>query len=194
MAEAKRSGVTANTPKRIVFDAGTIHKGLKYENGAWNFNTTLVGATSGGAKFNVTPEVYKMQLDGVNVAVKGLAKKVGEVATLEINFAELTDDVLLASTLGQKATTSDDSTMDKFISKADIVEGDYWENVAIVGRTAEGKNCIVILPNALCTSGLNIENKPKAEGVSTIVFECHADPSNVDGNSLPYEIYFPKVA
>ena len=193
MAEAKRSGVTANTPKRIVFDTGTIHKGLKYEGSAWNFTETLVGATSGGAKFNVTPEVHKIALDGVNVAVKGLAQKIGEVATLEINFAELTDDVLLAATLGQKGT-SQDTTMEKFVSKAEINEGDYWENVAIVGRTVEGKNCIVILPNALCTSGLNIEGKPKAEGVSTIVFECHADPSAVDGNSLPYEIYFPKAA
>jgi hypothetical protein len=192
MAETKKnSGVTANTPNRIVFDTGTIHKGLKYENGAWNYNESLVGATSGGTKFNVTPELYKIVLDGSYVATKGNTKKVGEVATLEINFAELTNDILLASTLG-KADTSDDTEMDKFISKFDIVEGDYWENVAVVGRTAEGKNCIVILPNALCTSGLTIDGKPKAEGVSTIVFECHADPSNAE--VLPYEIYFPKVA
>lgn len=191
MAETKRSGVTADTPKRIVFDAGTIHKGLRY-NTTWNFAETLVGATSGGAKFNVTPELHKIALDGANVAVKGLTKKIGEVATLEINFAELTNDVLLASTLGQKATTSTDATMDKFISKADIVEGDYWENVAIVGRTVEGKDCIVILPNALCTSGLTIDGKPKAEGVSTIVFECHSSMENPE--VLPYEIYFPKAA
>lgn len=191
MAEAKRSGVTANTPKRIVFDAGTIHKGLKYEDGAWNYEASLVGATSGGAKFNVTPEVHKIVLDGSNVAVKGMTQKIGEVATLEINFAELTDDVLLASTLGEKGT-SDDTTLEKFVSKVDIVEGDYWENIAIVGRTLENKNCIVILPNALCTSGLTIDEKSKTEGVSTIVFECHADPSNAE--KLPYEIYFPKVA
>ena len=31
-----KTGVSTNTPKSIVFGAGTIHKGLKYVGNKWN--------------------------------------------------------------------------------------------------------------------------------------------------------------
>lgn len=81
MKEGK-NGVTANTPKNILFGAGTIHKGLKYEGTAWNFAESLVGATSGGSKLSIVPEVYEVPVDGALVAVKGLTVKNGEVGTM----------------------------------------------------------------------------------------------------------------
>lgn len=59
-----RSGATSATPKSIVFGAGTIHKGLKYEGAAWNFTDSLVGATSGGSKVSIKPEITKVEVDG----------------------------------------------------------------------------------------------------------------------------------
>lgn len=189
------NGVTANTVQNITFGAGTIHKGLTYTagvgetNGSWNFEASLVGATKGGSTLAITPEFYSVTPDGSTVAIKDFKRKVGETATMEVNMLELTADLLKAAVIG-KDGTSVDSNYSVIESKDAIVEGDYWENIAFVGETLDGKNIIVILDNALCTSGLSIEGKNKEEGVGKYTFECHADAST-SLTTLPYRIYYP---
>ena len=187
-----RNGITANTPKNILFGAGTIHKGLKYSS-TWNFEESLVGATNGGSKLSIVPEIYDVPLDGANVQVKGLRVKTGETATMEVNFAELTEDIIKAATIG-KTGTSSDATYNLIESKADIAVGDYWENIAFVGRTLDGKNIIVILENALITSGLETEGKTKESAVGTYTFECHAAADADSFDTLPWKIYYPKAS
>ena len=191
MKEGK-NGVTANTPKNILFGAGTIHKGLKYEGSTWNFAESLVGATSGGSKLSIVPEVYEVPVDGALVAVKGLTVKNGEVGTMEVNFIELTEDIIKAATIGT-AGTSDDTAYNVIVPKASIEEGDYWENIAFVGKTLEGKNIIAIMENALCTSGFEQEGKNKEGAVGKYTFKCHAD-MNTDLDTLPWKIYYPKAS
>lgn len=192
MAREGKVGVTKDTPKNILFGAGTIHKGLKYADGAWNFLDTLMGATSGGSKLVITPEVYTPEIDGVLVPTKGLRKKVGEIAQLEINFAELTKDIIKAAAIATDGT-SDDELYDLIVSKSDIEEGDYLENIAFVGKTMDGRNVIAILPDALCTSGFEQEGKNKEGAVGTYTFECHADiDDGTDLDTLPWKIYYPK--
>lgn len=186
-----RNGITADTPKRILFGAGTIHKGLKYSS-TWNFAESLVGATNGGSKLSIVPELYDVPLDGANVAVKGLKVKTGETATMEVNFAELTEEIIKAATIGKDGTSSD-TTYNLIESKADIAVGDYWENVAFVGRTLEGKNIIAILENALITSGLETEGKNKESAVGTYTFTCHAAADADSFDTLPWKIYYPKT-
>ena len=186
-----RNGITADTPKRILFGAGTIHKGLKYLS-TWNFEESLVGATNGGSKLSIVPELYDVPLDGANVAVKGLKVKTGETATMEVNFAELTEDIIKAATIG-KAGTATDTTYNLIESKADIAVGDYWENVAFVGKTLEGKNIIAIMENALITSGLETEGKNKESAVGTYTFTCHAAADADSFDTLPWKIYYPKT-
>lgn len=186
-----RNGITADTPKRILFGAGTIHKGLKYSS-TWNFEESLVGATNGGSKLSIVPELYDVPLDGANVAVKGLKVKTGETATMEVNFAELTEDIIKAATIG-KTGTATDTTYNLIESKADIAVGDYWENVAFVGRTLEGKNIIAIMENALITSGLETEGKNKESAVGTYTFTCHAAADADSFDTLPWKIYYPKA-
>ena len=189
------SAITKNTPKRTLFGAGTIHKGLVYnaETSSWNFEETLVGATNGGSKLTITPELYKIPYDDASVNVKGLTKKVGETATLEINFAELTNTLIKSAVVGTDGT-SEDEKFDVIVSKESIVEGDYWDNIAFVGETADGEQIIVILENALCTSGFGTDAKAKTEGVATLTFECYADIDAVNHKTLPYKIYLPKEA
>ncbi len=190
MSKEGKTGVSANTPKNILFGAGTIHKGLKYTTNAWNFANSIVGATSGGSKLSIIPEVTKVEVDGALVAAKGLSVKTGETATMEINFIELTEDIIKAATLG-KGGTSDDTNYDVIVPKADIQEGDYWENIAFVGKTLDGKNIIAVLENALCTSGFEQEGKNKEGAVGKYTFECHAELTG-DLDTLPWKIYYPK--
>ena len=189
MKEGK-NGVTANTPKNILFGAGTIHKGLKYSDGSWNFANSLVGATSGGSKLSIVPEVTKVEVDGALVPAKGLSVKTGEAATMEINFIELTEDIIKASTIG-KSGSSEDTNYTAIVSKPDIEEGDYWENIAFVGKTLSGQNIIAIMDNALCTSGFEQEGKNKEGAVGKYTFECHAELES-DLDTLPWKIYYPK--
>lgn len=191
MSKEGKNGVTANTPKNILFGAGTIHKGLKYEGSAWNFTESLVGATSGGSKLSIVPEIYEVPVDGAMVSAKGLTVKTGEVATMEVNFAELSTDIIMVATIG-KSGTSDVTTHDLIESKGSIEEGDYWDNIAFVGKTLDGKDIIAILPNAICTTGFEPEGKNKEGAVVKCTFKCHAELSS-DLDTLPWKIYYPKA-
>lgn len=192
MSKEGKTGVTANTPKNILFGAGTIHKNLKYEGSAWNFAESLMGATSGGSKLSIIPEVTTVEVDGALVKAKGLTVKTGEAATMEINFIELTKDIIKASTIGADGT-SEDTNFDVIVSKANIEEGDYFDNIAFVGKTLEGKNVIAILENALCTSGFEQEGKNKEGAIGKYTFESHADLTG-DLDTLPWKIYYPKAS
>jgi hypothetical protein len=190
-AEFKSSGITAKTPGNIPFGAGTIHRGLKYDTATkkWNFAESLAGATSGGSKFEIVPEIAQVEIDGALVAVQELDVKNGESAKMEINLAELTPDIIKTSVIGQSGD-SDIEGYSLIESKSNIEKGDYWDNVAFVGKTLTGTPIIVILDNALCTSGLSIEGKNKEAGVGKYTFECR---QNIDGDLtvLPYHIYYP---
>lgn len=189
MATAGKHGVTANTPKNIQFGAGTIHKNLAYTTNAWNFADSIIGATSGGSTLTITPEITPVEVDGALVKAKGLQVKTGETATLEVNFAELSTDLIVAATLGDEGTSSD-SNYELIESKGNIATGDYLTSIAFVGETLDGRKVIAILPNALCTSGFAPNPQNKANTVNTMTFECHADLTG-DLDHLPWQIYYP---
>lgn len=196
MSKVGKTGVSNDTPKNVLFGAGTIHKNLKFTKGtggagSWNFEESIIGATSGGSKLTITPEFTDVEADGALVLVKGLKVKTGETAKMEINLLELTKEIIKSSLIA-KDGTSDDSDYDLIESKADLAEGDYFENIAFVGKKLDGNNIIVILDNALCTSGLEAEGKNKEGAVGKYTFECHADLDS-DLDTLPYHIYYPKV-
>lgn len=191
MGKTGKTGASTTTPKNILFGAGTVHKGLKYDGSKWNFDESIIGATQGGSKVSIKPEFKKIEVDGAMVAVKGLQVKIGETATMEVNFIELTKDIMSTAVVGKNGT-SEDSKFDLIESKARIEDGDYLENIAFVGETLDGRNVIVIMDNVLCTSGFEADGKNKEEGVFTCTFECHADLTS-DLDTLPYHIYYPKA-
>lgn len=189
--EIKSSGITEKTPGNILLGAGTIHKGFKFdsETKTWNFAESLIGATSGGNKFEIIPEVKQIEIDGAWVRTKGLDKKLGETAKLEINLIELTPEMIKTAVIG-KDGDSDVNGYSLIESKTDIEDGDYFENVAFVGKRLDGVPIIVILDNALCTSGLSVEGKNKDTAVPKYTFECSQELLG-DLTVLPYHIYYP---
>lgn len=187
-----QSGVTQTTAENLVFGAGTIHRNLQYddETQSWNFRDSLVGATSGGSTLTITPELVDVEVDGTGVKVQGLTMKTGETATLETNFVEITRDILSTLVFGE-VTQNALAGYDLIESRADIKTGDYWENVAFVGKSSAGKDIIVILENALCTSGLSLGSQNKKETVVKATFECTQKASS-ELDKLPYKIYYPR--
>lgn len=198
--EFKSSGITANTPKNIMLGAGTIHKGLEFTEGdresgtgAWNFEESLICATSGGSKISIVPELTTIDVDGALVKVKGLTVKTGETATLEINPVELTGDILSMAVIANKNESQTATGYTELTSKARIEEGDYLKKMAYVGKTIEGKPIIIIFDYALCTSGLELEGKNKEAAIPKFTFECFADLTP-EADTLPYHIYYPTPA
>jgi len=191
--ELKNHGVTKDTPKNILLGAGTLHKGFKFDTATkkWNFAESLVGATSGGNKLSIVPEIKTVEVDGALVKVKGLDFKTGEVAKLETNLVEITPELLKTTVIGQ-LVDSDIEGYDLIESKSDIEEGDYFENLAFVGKKTDGTPIIIILDNALCTSGFEGEAKNKENTVVKCTFECYQDTDG-DLSKLPYHIYYPSA-
>lgn len=191
--EFKSSGITEKTPKTVMLGAGTIHKGLTFSGTAWNFEESLICATSGGSKLSIVPEFYDVPVDGALVKVKGLTVKVGETATLEINPIELKPEILNMAVIGDEKASTTAQGYTEMTSRAIITEGDYVEHLGYVGKTIEGKPIIIIFDNALCTSGLELEGKNKEAAVPKFTFECFANLSP-EADTLPWHIYYPTEA
>lgn len=192
-AEFKSSGITENTPKTVMLGAGTIHKGLTFTENAWNFEESLLCATSGGGKLSIVPEFYDIPVDGALVKVKGLTAKVGETATLEINPIEMKPEILKMAVIGDAKASEKATGYDEITSRAVIAEGDYVTGLAYVGKTIEGKPIIIVFDYALCTSGLELEGKNKEAAVPKFTFECFAELSP-EADTLPWHIYYPTAA
>lgn len=188
--ELKSSGITADTPKNIMLGAGTIHKGFTLADGKWNFEESLIGATSGGSKFSITPEFTDIEVDGALVKVKGLTVKTGETATMEVNFVEMTPEILAMCVVGDTAASKEYEGYTEITSRARIQESDYIENLAYVGKKTDGTPIIIIFEQAICTSGLEVEGKNKEAGVFTGTFECVADITP-EADTLPWRILYP---
>ena len=186
-----KHGITANTPKNILLGAGTYYRGLKFEGNAWT--GTVLGATNGGGKIAIKGELMDLSLDGALVKFKGQTVKQGGVATAEVNFAEVTPDVIKMGTLFKEETT-DATGFTMLVDKATITEGDYVDNFGFVGYTADGsKQIIVIFESSLCTSGFEVEPKGKEQAVIKLTLEAVAELDG-DLDTLPVKIYYPTAA
>ncbi len=93
---------------------------------------------------SIIPEFYDVEVDGVLVPTKGLKQKIGETAEMEINFVELTEEIIKSSTIGKNGS-SEDSSYTLIESKSSLSDGDYYDNIAFVGQMLDGRNIIVIL-------------------------------------------------
>lgn len=203
MGFAGKTGVSSTTPKNILFGAGTIHKNLEWDGAEtdWkNFDGSIIGATQGGSKLSIVPEFVDVEADGALVLTKELKVKIGETATMEINFLELTKEIIQNAVVGEDITETDPSRYisfyDGIMTKPDIEAGDFFNNIAFVGKTLKGEDIIVIMENALCTSGFETEGKNKEATVGTMTFTCHASIEETVDNrylqTLPVYIYYPK--
>ena len=186
----KKHGITSETIKRMILGAGTIYKNVKAS--ADGFAGTVLGATSGGIKFSWEANWLDIEVDGATVLVKGISKqKVGESASIEGQMTELTEDMLSIAMHLEKGTSEIDS-YNKYVSKENITEEDYLENIAYVGTLSSGEQIVIVLPNALCTEAFELETKNAEQTTYSVKFECTADLENDTLDKLDIAIYYPK--
>lgn len=192
----KKHGITSETVKKMLLGAGVIYKNLKYTAGtggaAGSWSGTVLGATSGGITYHHEIQWLEVEVDGATVLVKGVSRqKVGESAYLEGAMTEITADILKTA-LHMVEAASEDSTYTKYVSKENINEtDDYLENIAYVGTLSNGKNVIIILPNAICLEAFEINPQNANQTTFNVRFECTADLENDTLNKLDVAIYYP---
>ena len=191
--EIGKHGITTTTPGNIPLGAGTYHRNFVWDSTESKWTGDCVGATSGGGNVSIKGEYMPIELDGAHVLVKGLTVKQGGSAEMEVNIAELSGDNLKMATNFKKAETSDVAGYDLYIDKANLEEGDYIENFAFVGKTATGKNIIIIFENALCTEAFELKPENKKNSVMKVKLSCYASNSG-DLDTLPVRIYYPTAA
>lgn len=189
-----KSGVTAGTPKKVIFGAGVYATGLPWGSVPTEDDVTtgLIGATNGGGTITITPELVDLELDGVLVKARGLTQKAGETAVMETNMAEVSVDYLAKAVIG-KASETLDKKFDVIDSKAKLEDTDYFTGFGYIGQMLDGRALMVIFKNALVTEGIEIEAKNKEQVTIPAKVECYSDTSEgSDLDKLPYRIYIEK--
>lgn len=192
MNKLKTHGITKGTPKEILLGAGSYYKNLKYtEEKGWE--GVVLGATQGGGKVLITPEYMTIEVDGATVKVKGLEKKVGEVANMEINLLEIKESHLVEALHMEEDKEKSIPGYKVYKSKRDIADEDYFDNIAFVGTLTSGEQIIIIFENGIIEGSLELNPKNKEVSVFTATIECTASFEQDDLEHLPYNIYYPQL-
>jgi len=160
--------------------------------GEWDDSeANVLGATSGGNKLTITSELTNIEIDGATVKIKGLTQKTGETASMEVNLAQHTVESLKRAIVG-KEVNSMIKGYTQIVTKPLIELTDYLDNIAFVGNMTDGTDVIVIMENAICTSGFELEGKNKETSVVATTFEPSADFAKGVYDTLPIYIFYPE--
>ncbi|AEB75901.1 hypothetical protein [Clostridium botulinum] len=193
------TGYTKDTPKYYFVDAGAIYKNLKYNKEKKEWEGTLLGATAEGNKVKIEQKYRQIKVDGVFTKAKGQEVLQTSDAEMEVNVKEVTAEnirLALNGIIREIKAESDEAPEGYTVveGKGKLEDSDYIDNLALVGTmTGSNQPIIVILDNALCTSGLEFETKDDNEAVLKMKFEAHASADQVADRKLPARIYFPPI-
>ena len=158
--------------------------------GEWDdSDERVLGATSGGNKLSILSEITPIEVDGALVKVKGLTQKLGETGSLETNLAQHSKESFLRAIVGEEQESLIKG-YSQLTTKSLIEASDYLDNIAFVGTMSDGTDCVIIMENALCTSGFEIEPQNKQTAVLKATFECNADFDDAH-DTLPIYIFVP---
>ena len=200
--QAGQHGMTRNTLERIWLGAGTIHKGLMLTTGSaggnaqFNFEKTLLCATSGGNSLEITSTLYDVPIDGGGIKVYGGVVKTGETGTMTINALDMTPELLNHALFSDLSDSQ--GAKDYLIgSTGQKIEEKHWiDNLAYVGETLKDRKPIVIIfEKAICTSGAKVDGKSFEASVLPLTFEAYRAYSDNDRmTGLNIRIYYPKTS
>ena len=180
-----KHGVSADTPDRILIDAGAVYWKATDD---WTVAApgTLLGATRGGNVFEVNRTIRRIDPDGAKGPVKGFRRIEEVLATLTVNLIEITEANLLKAIPGSSATGH-------VITGAQIDDADYIANVVLVGTITgfdgTAKPIICKLKNCLADMPFSVALNPKDEAVVEIKFTAHYLDSDLD--TEPWSIEYP---
>lgn len=199
VADGEKEGETTIQLKKLNPGVSFIGLAEDYANpvvgdyviGAWTDDEEhVLGATNGGNKLSIVPEITPIEVDGAVVEIKGLNQKTGETGTLEANLAQHTIESLKRAIVG-KVVDSLIKGYTQIQTKSLIELSDYLDNIAYVGTMTDGTEIIAIMENVICSSGLELEGKNKETSVVATTFKSTADFASGVYDTLPIYIFYP---
>lgn len=178
------TGITANSVSKFLVDAGAVYL---------NYGTTgerVLGATRGGAGFDITQEIRSIEIDGSKGMTMGARRVTKVEAKIHAKLLELSTANIMLALAGSTSTATTETgsapvapavaTHDSITRTAEIAAANYVQNVALVGKImGTNQNFVGIISNALADGGFKIETSDKGEAVLEIQFSAHFDPANM---------------
>lgn len=182
-ATPSATGISASTPKRIIFDAGAMYK-------SWDSSPVPLGATRGGCVFEYDREDRDIEVDGTKGATKGLVRNIRSDCKLTVSFLEIFQ-IQLRELFRQVTGDPSDSFHNTWVPDVSIADADYATNIALVATVSGGvQGCVLVLKNALSRGPWNITTEDRNEGVlGPVVFQAHYDPAAPA--TCPFEVRWP---
>lgn len=186
---ARKHGVTANTFKKFIIDAGEVREGFQ----SVGSPGTLLGATRGGSTFTVETEYKEMAVDGAKGPVKGGRRITKVTARLTANFVEMTTALFQKALPGAiKGTTGAHDLIGRSLG---VTDSNYLTNVVLIGDLSDaGASGPVILKidNALADGNFEHTLNDNDESVLKVQFTGHFDPASLD--TEPWKVYWPTAS
>jgi len=190
---ARKTGVTSETVKRLIMDAGVVY--LNYGSTDSAKPQKILGACRGGNVFNVETEWRDMPFDGVGGLVKGARRAISTTVTLTVNLVEINKELLKLAVPGSNfdnGTPVDGETYYelKRVMQETIPNFDY-SDVAIVAEYSGTKAPVICgIKNGIADSNLELNFTDADESVMTITFKGAIDPANI--TEEPWFIRMPE--
>ena len=191
-----KSGYSKDTPKRYLLNAGALVRNLTWDGETKKWSYDVLGATSGGSKLSLKNNLRQVEVDGVFTTPVGGDMIESSEGTFEINVIEHTRDnvkMALFAEVTESTGTDYPEGYDVIKPKQKIEETDYISNLGYIG-TLSGSDLpvIIIMDHAICTSGLELEVKDKAEAIYPLTFAARTPIDDITSTSLPVRILMPK--
>lgn len=194
MPKKTYSGYTAETPKKLLLDAGAYFK--NFYPGIDTFESAvaagkLLGATQGGGSASFIPAIRPVEIDGVKGAAKGLEVIDAWDVGITSNVKEVKKETIQAALISTSLDTTTNPDYDIISANNSIALTDYIDNITWIGNLSGTNEPVIIqIYNALATNGLTVNTSDKSEAVIALSFKGHYDDLNLD--NPPFKIYYPK--
>lgn len=192
MTTPRKHGITADTYKRFIIDAGAVYTGFT------NFASlgTLLGATKGGSQLTIEQEIKDMEVDGARGPVIGSRRITMIKATLTVNFIEHTLDNLKRALVGSVSAVSEVNW--NAITRALVIaDADFLTDITIVGEVSGDTDGMAIkLDSVIADGNFELTFADKEEGVIAMTFTAHFDPALIGAgtDTEPWTIFWPDPA
>lgn len=194
MADATLHGVTAQTPKHLVIDAGVIVRNFVPATPMPALSTLdVIGATNGGVKIDIVETIFTPKIDGVRGP--GIGERITDYdVKVSGNLAEVPRDVITDMLPGSSFATY--STTHWKVSPGEIASADYLTNVAVLithsSNTALPVGAVVVIENARGNGKFSIDTKNGDN--ANLPFEYVGCVTASAPQDAPWTIYLPKVS
>lgn len=194
------SGLSDQTFETLVLDAGACYFNINLTalEAGGNFTTAVqnaiasaipVGATRGGASFNVNRELRQIEADGQLGPTKGLLRRTNVAPVLTVTLLEQSIENIRRQFPGVVVSTAGAWAR---VTGGPITGETYLDNVALITTYGEeGKFIVLVVENALVLESPDFQTADKDEVATEVGFAgCF---SGVNAQE-PWRIYLPPAA